>query len=131
MEAYGKWADAVNDKLPPDLVPIFKEAQQEIRLNIMGDDQLKVQGDDQINPIFLQRVNGQTPRQIMVMGENDRIARLTGFCDEAKRLIKNNSKLDTDQARNAVEQEQEALDHTQAALVTTRAELEKASAPAQ
>lgn len=131
-EAYQAWFARESDMLPDDQKPILREAEQEIRLNIMA--HTHVSGADSITTEFLQKVDGMTAHQFMVTGLNDRIARLTDFRDEAKRLVDTNSKIvganpeSTAVLNNTLDQQREALQKTEDQLASTRADLAKISA---
>jgi hypothetical protein len=130
---YDIWSSNVAAHLSLDDVRVFQQAQQEIRLYIMG--HTSASGSEAIGNAFLLKVDGLTVKQLMVLGLQDRIKRLTDQRNEAKTLYDQNSAIKTNGGDETsanylagrVAEDRQRLDKSNADLAATQADLDRIS----
>ncbi len=126
---YSIWASNTLVHLPPDDARVFQEAQQEIKLSIMAHS--SATGSEAINQEYLDKIDGLTAHQVMVLGLEDRLQRLQLEHDEAKKLLDQNSTLITRDEKSAaylasrLNEDKERVDKSEAQLFSTRADLDR------
>ncbi len=96
--AYDNWFARQSESLGSDKARVLRLAQQEIKLNLMATG--NASGSAAIGEAYLRKVDGLTTRQLMELGLQDRITRLTADRDAARQLLDQNSHL---QAREGSE----------------------------
>jgi len=128
---YETWFNLTSGKLPPDDARILQTAQHEIRLDIMAHS--NATGSAAIGEAFLEKVDGLTVHQMMVLGLKDRIARLKSEHDEAQKLYDNNSKIRTKPGDDAsaaylstrIQEDLHRAEKSAADLAATQADLDR------
>jgi hypothetical protein len=128
---YDDWFNSTSAKLSPDDARILTTAQQEIKLELMAHG--SASGPEAIGDAYFQKINGLTVHDMMVLGLNDRLARLKLEHDEAQRLLGDNSKIHAragDDASAAyvagrVQEDRQREEKSAAQLAATRADLDR------
>jgi hypothetical protein len=91
LTSYQLWLDQASGSLSPEQLQRVKQAESDIKLDVMAHG--TGSGSDAVFQEFAAQINGKTVHEMIVLGLQDRIKRITADRDEAQRLYDDNSKI--------------------------------------